>query len=67
MIDPSIILKTIEVNFPAAMKKLDEYPRVFNDNDEKGLLFLEQFIWLHRYVLNESQKNDKLEESETQA
>ena len=67
VLDPSIILKTIEVNFPAAMKKLDEYPRVFNNNDEKGFLFLEQFIWLHRYVLNESQKNDKLDESETQA
>lgn len=67
VLDPSIILKAIEVYFPAAMKELNEYPRVYDDDAEKGLLFLEQFVWLHRYVLNESQKSDEPDESETQA
>ncbi|KHS98325.1 P-loop NTPase fold protein [Pectobacterium brasiliense] len=67
VLDPIIILKAIEVNFPAAMKKLDEYPRVYDDGAEKRLLFLEQFIWIHRYVLNESQKSDESDENETQA
>jgi hypothetical protein len=67
VIDPSIILEAIEVNFPAAMKELDEYPRVYDDDSERGLLLLKQFIWLHRYLLNESQKSDESDESENQA
>lgn len=66
-LDPSIISKAIEINFPSAMNSLDEYPR--NDDNGAGneLLFLEQFIWLYRYVLTESQKNDESDESEDQA
>ena len=67
VLDPSIIVEAIETNYPTAMKKLDEYPIYYDDNAEKGLLFLEQFIWLHRYVLHESQKSDGSNKTETQA
>lgn len=66
VLDPSIVLKAIQNNFPTALKEWDVFPRIYDDEAEKGLLFLEQFIWLHRYVLNESQKNDESNESETE-
>ena len=67
VLNPSIVLKAIQDNFPAALKELDDFPRIDDNNEEKGFLFLEQFIWIHRYVLNESQKNDESDESDTKA
>lgn len=67
VLDPSVILRAIQDNFPVALKELDNFPEIYDDDAEKGLLFLKQFIWLHRYVLNESQKNDASDESETEA
>ena len=59
VLDPLIVLRAIQDNFPPALKKLDAFPRIYNDEAENGLILLEQFIWLHRYVLNESLKNDE--------
>lgn len=54
VLDPSIVLRTIEEHFPAVTLH-DEFPRIYNDDVDKSILFLEQFIWLHRYVSNESE------------
>lgn len=66
-LDPSIILRTIQENFPEAMNESNDFPRVFDDDAEKGILFLEQFIWLHRHVANEVVSQDALGGGETNA
>lgn len=53
-LDAEIILGAIQENFPEAMNMPDEFPRLYDDNAEKDLLFLEQFVWVHQYVLKES-------------
>ena len=54
-LDASTVLSAIETYFPQAMKVSDDFPRFYDDDAEKGLLFLEQFVWLHQYVLRESE------------
>lgn len=41
-----------------------DFPRIDDEEAEKGLLFLRQFVWLHQYVLSEIQnKEGKNEEA----
>ena len=65
-LDASIVLSAIENNFPQAMNISDDYPRLYDDA-EKGLLFLEQFVWLHQYVIRESESEDAEDESDEKA
>ncbi|KKM67742.1 hypothetical protein LCGC14_1468080 [marine sediment metagenome] len=52
-LDASKVLNAIETHFPQSMEVSDDFPRLYDDDTEKGLLFLEQFVWLHKYVLRE--------------
>jgi len=63
VLDPSTVLCAIEKYFPKAMNVSDDFPRLYDDDAEKGLLFLEQFVWLHQYVLRESESQDVENES----
>lgn len=57
-LDASTVLSAIEKYFSKAMNVSDDFPRLYDDDAEKGLLFLEQFVWLHQYVLRESESED---------
>ena len=57
-LDASTVLSAIETYFPQAMKVSDDFPRLDDDDAEKGLLYLEQFVWLHQYVLRESEDTE---------
>jgi hypothetical protein len=60
-LDAEIILDTIQESFSKAMNVSDDFPRLYDDA-EKGLLFLEQFVWLHNYVLKESENEEDTNE-----
>lgn len=64
VLDPSIILRTIQASFPYVAIH-DEFPRIYDDKVDKSFLFLEQFIWLHQYVSSESEKTEVRNEGET--
>ena len=66
-LDASTVLSAIEKYFPKAMNVSDDFPRLYDDDAEKGLLFLEQFVWLHQYVLRESESEDVENESDEEA
>lgn len=63
-LDASIVLSSIEENFPQVMNVSNDFPRLYDDDAEKGLLFLEQFVWLHQYVLRESEHEEESHEGE---
>lgn len=63
-LDASIVLNSIQENFPMAMNVSDEFPRIYDRNAEKGLLFLAQFVWLHQCVLKESKTKNESQEGE---
>ncbi|WP_417455267.1 KAP family P-loop NTPase fold protein [Kiloniella sp.] len=63
-LDTSIILNSIEKNFPQVMDVSDEFPRLYDDDAEKGLLFLEQFVWLHQFVIRESEEAEESNKGE---
>ena len=65
-LDAEIILDTIQESFPKAMNVSDDFPRLYDDA-EKGLLFLEQFVWLHNYVLKESENEEDTNEPDGKA
>lgn len=52
-LDASIILDAIKDNFPESMNNSEEFPIIYGDDADKDLLFLKQFIWVHKVVLNE--------------
>jgi len=58
-LDASIILSAIQGHFPQAMDVSDDFPRVYDDDVDKGILFLKQFVWLHQYVLRESESEEE--------
>jgi hypothetical protein len=57
-LDASIIMDAIQAHFPQAVNNSDEFPRIHDEDAEKDNIFLEQFVWLHQYVLNESEKKE---------
>ncbi|RBW47476.1 NTPase [Psychromonas sp. B3M02] len=57
-LDAEIIVNTIQESFPKAMNIPDEFPRLYDDDAEKGQLFLEQFVWLHNYALKELENEE---------
>jgi predicted KAP-like P-loop ATPase len=63
-LDASIVLSSIQEHFPQAMGASDDFPRVYDDDADKGLLFLAQFVWLHQYVLRESESKEESNDSE---
>lgn len=63
-LDASIVLNAIQDDFPQAMGCSDDFPRVYDDDIEKGILFLKQFVWLHQYVLRESEPEEESQDSE---
>jgi predicted KAP-like P-loop ATPase len=63
-LDASIVLSSIQEHFSQAMGVSDEFPRVYDDDADKGLLFLEQFVWLHQYVLRESDSEEESHDGE---
>jgi len=66
-LDASIIMDAIQTHFPQAANNSDEFPRIYDEDIKKGNIFLEQFVWLHQYVLNEPEKKGESDESESQA
>ena len=57
-LDASIVLDSIQEHFPMAIGVSDDFPRLYDDDSDKGLLFLKQFVWLHQYVLRESESEE---------
>lgn len=56
-LDASIIMKSIKEHFPHLLDTTDDFPTADNEQEEKDLLFVKQFIWLHNRVLEELQSN----------
>jgi hypothetical protein len=61
VLDASIIFNVIKHNFSDSMNDSERFPRVYNDDAKKDLLFLQQFIWIHKRVLNEQQSMEELD------
>jgi hypothetical protein len=57
-LDASIILDSIKNSFPESMNNSEEFPTRYDDDAKKDLLFLKQFIWVHKGVLNEQQSKE---------
>ncbi|EIU7611940.1 hypothetical protein L3I75_001641 [Vibrio vulnificus] len=66
-LDASIILDSIQENFPQVIDISDDFPRLYDADANKELLFLEQFVWLHKYVLRESKPDEESHEGEEKA
>lgn len=62
-LDVAIVLSAIQDHFPQAMGVSDDFPRVYDDDVDKGILFLKQFVWLHQYVLRESESEEEPHDS----
>lgn len=66
-LDPSILMEAIEEYFPDLLNISDEFPRIYDDEQDKTHLFAKQFVWLHRYVLKEAEEKSEESEGETEA
>jgi hypothetical protein len=63
-LDTSIVYSAIQDNFPKAIKVANDFPRIYDSEVENGILFLEQFMWLHQYVLNELRNKEEPDEKD---
>ncbi|MDF4856522.1 hypothetical protein P3592_32595, partial [Vibrio parahaemolyticus] len=62
--DASIILDSVQEHFPQVMDVSDDFPRLYDADANKELIFVEQFVWLHKYVLRESKPDEESHEGE---
>lgn len=63
-LDASIILDSVQEHFPQVMDVSDDFPRLYDADANKELIFVEQFVWLHKYVLRESKPDEESHEGE---